>query len=538
MNAPQKSFAQYRNQTTRVLLDVEGLDASTHAEWTGFIEFSTKTLGLDVLIGNFTGTPSDDRSDFAYLTSSGALSRKLLLNVPLIYIQPSSAPNKVDSYFYWKSLELGRETSDWEPVTHLVTLISSVFQGDEFLSGFLDNSKELHGYKDYEHFLIRPGSPGNEHERLVEHVRQCPSAVYLNLAEDPGLYEVWNLGVRLSTSRYISNANIDDRRAPEHVTHLIHVLDTRPDVSAASTALRISKERNLKWEDSGKCEVWFGNLGDLRTGPEGLFEEKEGELVSRNFPHCMPLWRRSLHAHTDNFDEKNYGPSADWAFWVHAGMQDALFHLSAQPLGLYLWDEDSYWRRDSSHRQNDKRIVKEYLAWTNTEGKTAYRRLPFAGSRSMSIEISEAIDLFRAGAVYEGLGRLLQVAQQSDRMGATELALLSRATKQFLGCRDFPGLLTRFRHGLEPGHLFNSTLFSVWIELVKSLDSHSERVRRTLELVCVDFNECSGDFRGLLLRALMAHQQENFAFEDTLLRYLFDTDRDMFWKTMLDIRWK
>ncbi len=536
MNSLQNPFAQYRNKTSQVLLDAGALDASTHADWTAFIEFAAQTLGVDVSIGNFSGMPPDDRSDFAYVTSSGALSRKLLLNVPLIYIQPRSAPTKVDAYFYWKSLELGRINS-WQPVLHSVTLISSVFRGDEFLTGFLDNCKELQNYENCEHFLIRPGSPGNEHLQLVEHVRRCPSAVYLNLAEDPRLYETWNLGVRLATSSYISNANIDDRRAPEHVTHLKQVLDADSNVTVASTALRISKKRNLRWKDSGACEVWFGNVGDLRAETEGLFEERDGELVSYNFPHCMPLWRKSLHSYSEKFDEKNYGPSADWAFWVHAGMQGALFQLSAQPLGLYLHDEDSYWRRDSSHRQNDQRIVEEYTEW-KSQKKAVYNHRPIVPGRSVSIEISDTIDLFRAGAVYEGLGRLLNVAQQSDRMGKTELALLSRAAEQFLGCKDFSGLLSRFRTAQVPGQLFDSTLFNIWVGLVQSLDLPSERVRRTLELACIDLNEYAGDFRGLLLRAFLAHKQGNLEFEHTLLGYLSDTDQEMFWKTMLDFRWK
>ena len=341
MTTALKPLSQRRNRATRVMLDVTALDASAQTEWSTFIEFAARSLGVQVSIGSFVGMPPVDRSDFAYVTDSGALSRKLLLNVPLIYIQPRSAPTKVDAYFYWKSLEQVGRTSSWQPVAHSVTLISSVFRGDAFLPGFLDNCMALHEYEDCEHFLIRPGSPGNEHERLVEHVRQCTSAVYLNLAEDPRLYEVWNLGSRLATSRYISNANIDDRRAPEHVTHLKKVLDVNSDVAVASTALRISKKRDLTWKDSGACEVWFGNVGDLRVGVDGLFEQRAEGMVSRNFPHCMPLWRRNMHARTGGFDEKKYGPSADWAFWIHAGMQGALFHLSAKPFGLYLRDEES-----------------------------------------------------------------------------------------------------------------------------------------------------------------------------------------------------
>lgn len=527
-----KPLIRHQLKPTRIILDVMELGASDQTEWLTFIEFASRTLGVEVSMGSFSGMPPDEQVDFAYVTESGALSRKLLLNVPLLYIQPCSGPANVDAYFYWKMIELYGQANSWRPVTHSVALISSIYRGDEFLFGFLDNCKTLWDYENCEHFLIRAGSSGNEHVQLVEHVRRCPSAVYLNLAEDPGLYEVWNLGSRLSTSRYISNANIDDRRAPDHITHLKEVLDTNLDVSVASTALRISKKRNLDWKESDGCEVWFGNVGNLRVGTEGLFEQKDGELVSRNFPHCMPVWRRSLHAQVGEFDEKKYGPSADWAIWVHAGFKGVRFHLSAKPLGLYLYDEKSYWRRASSNRQNDRRIVEEYTAWDNLAKE------PGRLHHSISREISDMVSLFRTGSIYEGLGRLLDVAQQSHRLGVMEHTLLSRVAMQFLGCEDFSSLLSPFRNILELGQLFDNALVNVWANLVHSFGSKSSRVRLTLELACVDLSECIGDFRGLLLRAMLAHRQGDLVFEQILLQHLLDEDRDMLWNTLAGLSWK
>lgn len=535
MTADLKSFSQHRNQAVRVLLDTMALDVLAQVEWSTFIDFSTRTLGIEASISSFTGMPPDDCSDFVYVTDSRALSRKIWLSAPIIYIQPSSAPTKLDSYFYWKSLELDLKSS-WQSVTHSVTLISSVFRSDEFLPGFLDNCIALHDYDDCEHFLIRPGSPGNEHERLVKHVRQYPSAVYINLAKDPMLYEVWNLGSRLATSRYISNANIDDRRAPDQLRHLRKVLNANPDVTVASTALRISKKRNLTWEASGACEVWFGNAGDMRTGIEGLFEQRDGRLVSRNFPHCMPLWRRSLHTFTERFNEKKYGPSADWAFWVHAGMKGALFHLSAKPLGLYLRDEESYWRRASTNHQNDERIVEEFTVWKSLDKKNPLYSVPT--SRPISIKISDAIELLSGGAVHEGLGRLLNVAEQSDQLGATELELLNRTTEQFFGDKDYTSLQLRFQNSLKAGQLFENALFNVWIYLGSSHNPKSTKVLRTMDLGCVDLNECTGDSRGVLLRALLAHKQGNIGYERLLRKHLLDTDHEMFYETLLAFSWK
>src|SRR5690606_31125299 len=191
-------------------------------------------------------------------------------------------------YLYWKSFEQSDRVHSWRPAARTITLISSVFRGDDFLPGFLDNCGGLHGYGECEHFLIRAGSPGSEHDRLVEHVRRYPAAVYLNLANDPGLYEVWNLGARLARGRYLSNANIDDRRAPEHLACLQTILDSKPDIDVASTALRVTKQRNTRWQDSDSCAVWFADGGDMRVAVDGLFKATPSGLGSRNLPNCMP----------------------------------------------------------------------------------------------------------------------------------------------------------------------------------------------------------------------------------------------------------
>jgi len=75
----------------------------------------------------------------------------------------------------------------------------------------LANSTELVGYRDAEHRLLRPGSPGGEHPALLAHVKRWPGAVYLNLETDPGLYETWNLGCCLGRGRVLSNAKVTRR---------------------------------------------------------------------------------------------------------------------------------------------------------------------------------------------------------------------------------------------------------------------------------------------------------------------------------------
>jgi glycosyltransferase involved in cell wall biosynthesis len=535
MGFPLASFASRPRCGLTVLLDDAALDASGREDWSAFILFAANTLGMDVSVASFSGNPPDDGRDFAYIADSAALSRKLLLNVPLIYIQPRAAPAEIDAYLYWKSQEQGVRLYSWQPVQHPVTLISSVFRGDEFLPGFLSNCAGLTGYEDYEHFLIRAASPGDEHDRLVDHVRQWPSAVYLYLATDPGLYEVWNLGTRLSTGRYLTNANIDDRRAPDHVTHLRAILDRDPEVDVTSSALRVSKQRNLTWEDSDSCPNLLTTDGDRRVFVGSLMKRTTKGVVIENLPHCMPLWRRSLHARVGKFEESRYGPVADKAFWLKAGKHGSTFFLSADPRGLYLWDSASYFHRDGMKINWDQNLLVEFSDLVELHGKPAFDCFLAPFFHPLSHEIDDTIYLFRSGAVYEGISKLLHFALHANRLGETELALISRVAKQYLAFHDFASLAAIFRSARGPGYLTDIAVFNIWVDLVHALDEETVKSRRTLELACIDLEECLGDFRGLLLFAMVARKRGHLALERKLLRHLHDADRTMFWMTVQQV---
>lgn len=522
--------------TTEILLDLSSLDKDSSQTWRDLVEFAVITLGLAPEISSFSGMPPNDGHDFAVITNSAALSRKLLLNVPRLFVQPCAAPRHLDAFIHCEALaqELFLDTLSAEP---RVTLISSIFRGDEFLDGFLSNMAALLGYAEYEHLLIRPGSPGNEHEGLVDHVRRHPRAVYINLAKDPGLYEVWNFGTRLATGRYVSNANIDDRRSPEHVARLEDLLDEKPEISVASSALRVSLQKNLSWEESSQCSLMFSDTTEQEYGVSALFRQTREGLASRNLPHCMPVWRRHLHVFFSGFDEKRYGPSADWAFWLKVGRRGVRYYFANDPLGLYLRDEGSYWRRNTACANFDQRIMAEF--GDLTKGDTRHdSRTAFEGS-PVSREFNAAIDALRHGAILEGMGRLLMAARANDAMNSTGQSLVDKTCRHFFGCTDGLDWVARFRHGagLEP--LPITALFNALADLIHGLDpasdTFSKRIRRNLAMACIDWQECFSDGRGRLLMAFLARKNGQNALEHSLLKNQCDTNRVQFWSTVQSV---
>lgn len=494
---------------------------------------------------------------FAYLSGSAVLSAKLVRRFSRLFVEPAAWPCLLEPRLYWflltrpdlkeelaammKTLaaaysEAQREYEDFQrqlqPADRLVGLLTSVFNGDAYLKGFLANMAGLEQYDRCEHFLIRPGSSGKEHELLLAHARRWPGAVYINLPADPGLYEVWNLGARLATGRYLSNANLDDRRAPEHLTVLSRELEARPELAAAGTALRISQTPNLDWENSAACPTWFAGLGDLAYGGDGLIKETKDGLASRNLPHCMPVWRRELHACHGWFKERAYGPSADWEFWLRVGQSGGRFRHLAHPLGLYLKDESSYWRRENPTTTFDRRILAEYGHLYRQEPPPADTAV-----RPLGLELAAMPELARCGAWLEMVGLwLVQNRGQISNLspgGDTVRQLLRQYGRHYFGVPEQPAHFgDRFQICPLP------TILRFIIDLLHQPDwegPNNGLAIHVLQGALVDGHVCSRDWRWLVALAFLRRRWGDEVGENALLQMVKQQNPVAFWSALADV---
>ena len=531
-----RALFQPKSSTVEILLNPLALDATACRTWQEFLHAAARAVGRKLSLEIFSGPPADDRSTFAVISDSLALTRKLLFTVPRIYIQPKRAPQQVDPLFYWKMLgtSVGRQHR-LEPRAPTVTLFSSIFDGDFFLPGFLQNCSALHGYEQYEHYLIRAASPGDEHKVLTEHVLLWPSAVYLNLAEDPGLYEVWNLGIGLAGGRYLSNANIDDRRAPEQVAELTNVLDSQPGVSVAAAGLRISTTPNLDWKDSADCTRMFGNVHSGIYAVDMLFQRSGQSLAARNLPHCMPVWRRSLHAHFGFFDEKRYGPSADWAYWLWCTSHGERFYFDQRPLGLYLRHEGSYWRRNDASDSYDRKIIAEYGSLA-TVGDSQPNNTAIA-NKTFSSRLEKVVALLHAGAGQEGIGLFLEALLSRPQAGKAEEALIEHIVAKYLGGGIWSEWVEPYAFAQQCNRDTLSGVFAALVAIFHGItpDNTGEnllRVRSILEFACFDLHGCRDDMCGLLLFAFWARCFGENELERAVLKHLHAQDVREFWSTV------
>lgn len=539
-----------------ITLDDRRLDAASLSLWLALIDDLAQLADREVAVCLASGvnvkseewhllrgennwaSPTADE-EFVFLNSSTRLNHRLFARFSRLHLAPHEAPSQIDTFLHALLLNDALANSSLQRVAAAqamsvsslpaadidVTLISSVFSGDEFLDGFLENMCELQGYARQEHFLVRAASPGNEHETIWRHVESCPSAIYINLAEDPGLYGVWNLCATLASGRYLTNANIDDRRAPQHLGELTALLDAKPELAMASSGLRVGEMPNLRWEESRGLAEWFtDDVPERFSARDLVIQQQGGNFRSRNLPHCMPVWRRELHARHGMFDEMQFGPSADWEFWLRCGVRGEHFGHVPRALGLFLRSPSSYWQSGSSKGSFDERILAHYLPL-----------LDLGPAKPV-----EANKEDRPGAVDEELQFLKSCTARFElacRIAGLEIEVGTSSQKdesrralarEVFGSRIGDCLLARQTFGLAVGE-------SWWVPLLDEISrggfaSAEPFEWQVLVELLADWWATTRDVRAMLLQALAWRWRGNAGMEARCLLVAYAVRSAEFWR--------
>lgn len=319
-------------------------------------------------------------------------------------------------------------------------LVTSVFQSDRFIRGFLNNSLALTGYGYLiDHIFLAAKLSDAEAAAFADLLGRQKNVLLMKNRRDPGLYSCWNLGIRMARRRYVSNANVDDLRDPDHVVTLLRDLEANSDVLVAASALNpfhdYPADGRLPEERAG----WYAD----RAGRFGVFDIaqlSEGEpprLVPHNMPHCMPVWRRSLHERYGWFDEARYGTYADWAFWLKALQDGGEGWINPGKLGFYFVNPASHNRRGSDLERLHKVVESDFIGLflARRDGQPHHPRRPLpAVPRKLALT---------------GHGQMFGVHRNSFNRLVEALAPLDRGDGT--GMRFLPFIERYFVWGTDPG---------------------------------------------------------------------------------------
>jgi glycosyltransferase involved in cell wall biosynthesis len=203
-----------------------------------------------------------------------------------------------------------------------VSIITSIYKGEKYIAHFLDDITRQTIFNDCELVLLNANSPENEKKLIEPFLEKYDNIKYFELNVDPGIYAVWNLGVENSSAEYITNANVDDSKAPWCLEEQAFALDSNPEIDLVY---------GETLETITPLETFLQNTA---TQIFPCLEFSLENLLKVNSPHSSPMWRRRIHEKHGHFNP-DFKYCGDYDMWVRAAKQDSVFKKINSQLSLY-----------------------------------------------------------------------------------------------------------------------------------------------------------------------------------------------------------
>lgn len=202
----------------------------------------------------------------------------------------------------------------------VVTAIGDLATYEKFVDRYIENVKEQHSFLHTEHIIVY-----KEWSSKFEQIKNCGNFKLIKETGAPGVYNAWNIGVKNSTTKFITNWNIDDLRHPLNNKLKYDLLTKNPqydvaynyyvatvDINENFKNLDMSKKQYLKFPDEYEKYCMHACL----IGPD-------------------PMWKKDLHQSSGYFDQENFSCIGDWEMWIRFAKNKAKFKLIPEILCLY-----------------------------------------------------------------------------------------------------------------------------------------------------------------------------------------------------------
>lgn len=205
------------------------------------------------------------------------------------------------------------------------SLFCSLYNYEEFIDGYIQDMLKQSIFSDIE-FILMDCSPINNSTATIQSlVSKYNNIKYFRLESDPGLYAVWNIAIQKCSAPIIGNWNVDDRKSMHSTEVLYRAFEKDSSLDLVYGLTYVSTIKNQKYEDNDYSTFY------------PCFSHSLANLIMHNSPHCMPLWKKSLHDRFGYFDE-NYKTAADADMWLRSAVGGARIQMINHPVGLYYYN--------------------------------------------------------------------------------------------------------------------------------------------------------------------------------------------------------
>lgn len=222
------------------------------------------------------------------------------------------------------------------------SIFCPLYKGEKFVEGYVTDMFKQTVFNETEFIFLDCNSPENEKNILEPLSQQYNNIIYKKLDNDPGIYAAWNISVKMCSSSIIGNWNIDDRKSSNSLEILLKAFERDESLDLAYGLTYVSTKENESYEDNTYEHVYPCLPHSLKN------------LLINNSPHCMPLWKKSLHDRFGYFDE-NYRTASDGDMWLRSAVGGAKIYMVNHPVGLYYYNPKGI----STNPENLTKLVAE-----------------------------------------------------------------------------------------------------------------------------------------------------------------------------------
>lgn len=229
-----------------------------------------------------------------------------------------------------------------------VSIITSVFQGADFIDGFMEDITRQTYFQKCELIMVDCNENNSTYEKEVieAYQQKYPNIHYHKLEEDPGVYGAWNYAITHSSGEYITNANLDDRRSYNAIEVCHMFAKQNPDKDLVYPCFLVTDKPNENY---------------YTTRSRQVFDTLEFSKQNMRYcpPGCMPLWKRSLHTKNGMFDD-TFTSAGDLEFWLRCVKAGSEFARVNAALGLYYFNPQGLSTSSANHHRKIKEEQKVF----------------------------------------------------------------------------------------------------------------------------------------------------------------------------------
>lgn len=269
-----------------------------------------------------------------------------------------------------------------------LSILVSAYNSDQYMEKCLQDLLEQSIVRrgEAEIIVVDCDSPGHEGEIVRAAQQSNKNIAYIRWPERVTLYEAWNIGGRLARGQYLTNANTDDRHAPECLARLCQELDDNPQLDLVYGDV---------FESTVPNETFAQNSKSVRYIYKPYFAP---EVVLHYQFGCQPVWRASVHRKIGWFDG-TFRAAGDYEFNFRFALAGLKAGHVPEPLGLFLNRNDSLSTQDTTSGKEAGMLRAKYIS--------AESILALYGRSGWNIGLTEG----RVAALHDMIVRACQVAQ-------------------------------------------------------------------------------------------------------------------------------